>query len=78
MQGRIAIICHGALTRALFYSLVLFLGCAIGGCNAEPGAEKGPSAVPPGIENMKDQMKNQMKQQNRAKGRMQPGGPQGR
>ena len=78
MKDRIAFICHGALTRALFSLVVLFLGCAIGGCDGKPGAETGPAAVPPGIENMKEQMKSQMKQQNRAKGRMQPGGPQGR
>ena len=78
MKDRIAFICHGALTRVLFSSLVLFLGCAAEGCNAEPGADTGPSVVPPGIENMKEQMKGQMKQQNRAKGRPQPGGQQGR
>ena len=78
MKDRFAFIGHGALTRVLLSSLVLVLGCAAEGCNAEPGAETGPAAVPSGIENMKEQMKNQMKQQNRANGRMQPGGPKGR
>jgi hypothetical protein len=78
MQDRIAVPGFGARPGVLVASLMFVLGCAAGGCDAEPGADSGAAPVPPGIEKMKEQMKSQMKQQNRAKGRMQPGGQQGR
>ncbi len=69
MRDCIAPARHALFKRIAVPSLVLSLGCLIGGCGAQPAADTSSSEVPKGVENMKDVIKKQVAAQKAAMGK---------